>query len=704
MSSHCPDRNVLQSLLSGQLASDQLKETEQHLETCPSCEQQLEQLTDEMSPVDWKQFDRRSDPDSDTIAFLSRVRAARRLQDRPEPTNVPDEEFSEPIAEFRPADAVNLSLPARFDSFELIEQLGAGGMGVVYRVRESVLKRDIALKLLAPQLASEREYRDRFLREARAMAAVQSDHVVTVYQVGEFQGQPYLAMPLLEGESLRDRLRREKSLALRNALQLAAQIASGLAAAHERGLIHRDVKPANIWLEAPNDRVKLLDFGLAHIADDSMEITASGAVQGTPKYMSPEQALACNVDHRTDLYSLGCVLYQMLTGTLPTEGATVTALLIAITTEDARDIRDVAPELPEPVAQLVMSLLRRDAATRPQTATEVAQELRRLADSDSCPDNASDSPPPINQSLSLNSHDADRWRDQPTRATKPVRDRGPQHETRSHWQPTSSRTGLGRTGLGRTTPRRTILIALSVIGVVLLAAGLIRSLQDPSPDISDAGEPSSRNLDSARNLLPEQPDTAPATESSSDWITVFDGETLDGWTVHGPDHWTAENGVLTADGPGVGWLMLDRTFEDYVLELEYRLPNEGASGLFPRAWPDAAINGSEFIEIQILDDAAAPFENLPAREKTGSLFAIAAPNPTPVAPANQWNRLRVTVRGSQIVHEINGVEVLNHDVSGSATGARRFPASGQQPGHIGLQYYRTKVEFRNLRVRAPANR
>src|SRR5262249_27717391 len=154
----------------------------------------------------------------------------------------------------------------------------------------------------------------RFLREARAVAALKHHHIVTIYQVGEDRGVPFLAMEFLEGEPLDARLQRETRLAVPEVLRIGREIAEGLAAAHERGLIHRGIKPANVWLEGEKGVAKLLDFGLARSAGDGTQLTTAGAIVGTPAYMAPEQATGGGVDARCDLFSLGCVLYRLCTG------------------------------------------------------------------------------------------------------------------------------------------------------------------------------------------------------------------------------------------------------------------------------------------------------------------------------------------------------------------------------------------------------
>ncbi len=188
-------------------------------------------------------------------------------------------------------------------------------MGVVYKAEDPRLKRLVAIKVMLPRSAADDSARRRFLREAQAMAAVHHDHVVAIYQVDEDNGVPFLAMEFLQGMPLAQRMKGDPKPNLAQILRIGREIAEGLAAAHDRGLIHRDVKPGNIWLDSDHkDRVKILDFGLARVGAEDVHLTRTGVVVGTPAYMSPEQAGGEKVDARTDLFSLGCVLYRLCTG------------------------------------------------------------------------------------------------------------------------------------------------------------------------------------------------------------------------------------------------------------------------------------------------------------------------------------------------------------------------------------------------------
>lgn len=267
----------------------------------------------------------------------------------------------------------------RLGDFQIRRILGAGGMGVVLEAWDAVLNRKVALKLMRPEVARNPTSKQRFLREARAMAAIEHPRIVIVHQVGEFESIPFLLMPLMVGESLADRLKSGPPIPLGDAIRFAWEAADGLAAAHAKGVVHRDVKPDNIWLEqtAEGVHIRLLDFGLAR--DDAAEsLTQSGAVFGTPAYMAPEQAAGERVDGRADLFSLGCVLYEMVTHTRAFSGPSMTAILYALANHTPPPASRVNPLVPEPLSRLIEELLAKNRDQRPRSAAEVATALRSM--------------------------------------------------------------------------------------------------------------------------------------------------------------------------------------------------------------------------------------------------------------------------------------------------------------------------------------
>ncbi len=289
-----------------------------------------------------------------------------------------------PLARSRPLDF--LAAPSRPDSlgrlgpFEVLEVVGEGGTGLVLRAFDAKLHRVVAIKVMAGSLSAVGPARRRFVREARAAASVIHENVVAIHSVDDDGPVPYLVMAFVDGPTLQQRIDREGPLPLAEVLRIGKQIASGLAAAHAQGLVHRDVKPANILLENGVERVKITDFGLARAVDDP-GLTHQGQVAGTPAYMAPEQASGGRVDARGDLFSLGSVLYAMCTGQPPFRGESVLAVLRRVCDETPRPVRRLNPEVPSWLEGLIARLHARDAAKRSGSAAEIAELLeRRLAE------------------------------------------------------------------------------------------------------------------------------------------------------------------------------------------------------------------------------------------------------------------------------------------------------------------------------------
>jgi len=272
----------------------------------------------------------------------------------------------------------------RLGPYHVLRVLGEGGMGVVFQAKDPALERLVALKVMKPERGDADTSRQRFLQEAKAAAAFQHEHIVTIYQVGEDRGVPYLAMQFLEGEPLDVRLKREGPLPMAEVLRIGREVAAGLAAAHNRSLIHRDIKPANIWLEDTRDgrppRVKLLDFGLARVVRGAEQnLTRTGMVMGTPGYMAPEQARGgSRLDQRCDLFSLGCVLYHMATGQEPFRREDSMATLMALALEEPPAIRSLNPQAPPGLVRLVAALLKKRPEDRPASASAVIEHLEEV--------------------------------------------------------------------------------------------------------------------------------------------------------------------------------------------------------------------------------------------------------------------------------------------------------------------------------------
>jgi tRNA A-37 threonylcarbamoyl transferase component Bud32 len=271
-------------------------------------------------------------------------------------------------------------LPEAIGGFAIKSLIGHGGMGRVYLGHDDQLGRRVAIKLMHPSRAEDAVSRQRFLRESKATAAINHPHVVTIYQVGEHAGLPYIVMQHVDGPNLADyRTAGGGTVATAEAVRIGRELAEGLAAAHDHGLVHRDIKPDNILLEGSARRVRIIDFGLAReLAAADTRLTVDGAVVGTPAYMSPERIGVEEVDAKSDLFGLGVILYELLAGRLPFEGKSMVSILAAIARGTPPALAELVPTAPQALTDLVMQLLAHDKADRPATAAEVARQLATI--------------------------------------------------------------------------------------------------------------------------------------------------------------------------------------------------------------------------------------------------------------------------------------------------------------------------------------
>ncbi len=261
--------------------------------------------------------------------------------------------------------------------YKLVSQLGEGGMGIVYKAEDTKLNRQVALKFLAQHLLDDAEAKERFLREAQAAAALHHPNICPVYEIDEVDGKTFISMAFLEGDTLEDRIA-EGPLSIKDALDIARQVADGLDAAHEKGVFHRDIKPANIMIDAKG-RATIMDFGLARLTEAS-RLTKTDAAMGTVAYMSPEQAQGMQVDSRSDLWSLGCVLYEMVSGQRPFQGQYDQALLYEIVHEQVAPLTSIRAGVPMELELLTSKCLAKDREDRYQSAKEIAVDMRMLAE------------------------------------------------------------------------------------------------------------------------------------------------------------------------------------------------------------------------------------------------------------------------------------------------------------------------------------
>jgi serine/threonine protein kinase len=359
------DPNLLRRSLDDRLSEAEEEALSLHLTTCEACQQKLEQLAGQ--PAAWTR-----------VGSVLRE-ACSAGESSLSAVGIESAVDSESAADF----AVECLEPStgpesigRLGDIEILEVIGQGGFGVVLKGFQPELKRLVAVKVLAPQLAVSAPARKRFAREAQATAAILHPNVMPILTVHSGGKLPYLVMPYIACESLQQRIDRTGPLELVDILRIGMQTANGLAAAHAQGLVHRDVKPANILLEIGVERVMLTDFGLARAIDDA-SITRTGVIAGTPLYMSPEQARGEAIDARSDLFSLGSVLYTLATGRPPFRAESTYGILRRLTDDAPRPLREISPQFPSWFAMIVHKLLAKQPIERFVSAGQVAQTLEQ---------------------------------------------------------------------------------------------------------------------------------------------------------------------------------------------------------------------------------------------------------------------------------------------------------------------------------------
>lgn len=270
-------------------------------------------------------------------------------------------------------------IPQTIGRFSIVEMIGEGAMSIVYKAFDPEINRPLAIKLLRGECAADPEYRYRFLQEAKAAGKLTHPNIVTIFDVGEAEAGPYIAMEYLEGQTLDQVMASGKRVPMREAVIYGIQLAEALDYSHARGIVHRDVKPSNIISLGERDGIRITDFGIAHMETaGTAQRTVMGTVLGTPQYMSPEQIEGQPVDGRSDLFSLGVILYQLITGEKPFASATLTSLLLKIVKEEPQPIEDKASDVPQSLQRIITKLLSKKPEQRFHTGRELAQQLRRV--------------------------------------------------------------------------------------------------------------------------------------------------------------------------------------------------------------------------------------------------------------------------------------------------------------------------------------
>lgn len=381
----CPTENTLKDLIEGKIGEPALSDLSEHLERCGGCQEKAKTLSGMdtfVDPLRTESGDVKKIAEGVPAPLVEKVKQMARVASAGDTIALEDGE-SDPKSD----PELNFLAPpqepdeiGRLGTYRILKVLGKGGMGMVFLGHDPQLDRAVAVKIMLPKFAANRDAKQRFLREARAAAKLKSDHIVSIYQVSEDRGVPFLAMEYLEGAPLDQFLQGNRRLSVPQIVRIGRETAKGLAAAHEKGLIHRDIKPGNLWLDKTHaGRVKILDFGLARSEKEDVHLTQSGAIVGTPAYMAPEQARGDKaVDARADLFSLGCVLYRLCAGEIPFKGETTMGVLLAIAMNEPTAPVRIDPNIPAPLSDLIMQLLDKDPARRPASAREVIERLNAV--------------------------------------------------------------------------------------------------------------------------------------------------------------------------------------------------------------------------------------------------------------------------------------------------------------------------------------
>jgi serine/threonine protein kinase len=361
----CDPRHI-EAYLSEQLSGENEEALLQHLDSCDTCRDLLERTAAQRETWD-SIHNQLNDDDYDPTSLSSDTNS------HGETTNV-SLHIGQVLDQLAPTD--DPQMLGRLGGYEISGVVGAGGMGIVLKGYDRALDRVVAIKVLAPHLARSAAARQRFAREAKAAAAVLHPNIIAIHCVSNVADLPHLVMPYVRGNSLQQRLDQQGPLAVKEVLRVGCQIAAGLAAAHSQGLVHRDIKPANVLLEDGVERVTITDFGLARAADEA-NLTLSGVIAGTPQYMSPEQATGEAIDARSDLFSLGSVMYAMCTGRVPFRAETTYGILRRITDDKARSIREINPDTPDWLCRLIDLLHKKRPSERLQSAAEAESLMQR---------------------------------------------------------------------------------------------------------------------------------------------------------------------------------------------------------------------------------------------------------------------------------------------------------------------------------------
>jgi serine/threonine protein kinase len=579
-----------------------------------------------------------------------------------------------------------------FGRHRVLRVLGRGGMGVVYEALDPALGRRVALKLMLPAFDSSPTGRERFLREARAAAAIRHENVVSVYQVGEDEGVPFLTMELLQGDHLAHLI--GTGLPVADVARIGREVALGLAAAHKIGVVHRDIKPANIWIEAPSGRVKVLDFGLARIGGEASitvrslpptegDLTQAGELVGTVAHMSPEQLDGQPIDYRTDLFGLGTVLYQMVTGQAPFAGRTVGECADRVRAGAYTSVSTAGPAAPPALARLIHALLAPRPEDRPASAGAVAEELLAIGTQLLINTGSSAVPIPVPRTpVEVGTVPTLVPQTSAEVVTDPPFD-FPESEP--------------------TAPRRPRAPALLLIGAgavlvgTLLLIGVIQRAQKarrPEP-VAEVPPPPANP--------PPRPNPPP-----KGFVPIFNGTDFGGWKppFDGPaDVWSVSNGALVGapkENPLAQVLLTERDYADFELRFEYRWMTPGGQTIVLLRASDDKETYAKGLAISLVDDEGyreVHGHDVGEGGRTGVVLNLTFNPPGANKPRGEWNSLWVVARRGVIDVKLNGTKMPTANLDDKLAVLKTHPEYSRTKGSIGLLCHYGTIEYRNVIVR-----
>ncbi|MEW6357347.1 MAG: SUMF1/EgtB/PvdO family nonheme iron enzyme [Planctomycetota bacterium] len=586
---------------------------------------------------------------------------------------------------------------------ELKEKLGQGGMGAVYMAINTPLDRMVAVKVLPEELVKNNPaFLERFYREARMAAKLNHSNAVMVYSVGEQQGRHFIEMEFVQGMNLRQVVQKQGRVEVKEASRIIADAARALAAAHEKEIIHRDIKPDNIMLTEKGE-VKVADFGLARVTTADSSITMSGQVMGTPLYMSPEQGQGKPTDGRTDIYSLGATYYHALVGLPPFTADTPLQVMMKHATEAVSWPADAA-DIPVEIRRIVERMMAKDPGQRYATCEAVIADIEgffkpkavvakavRVTTAAPVQQTAPIVTPPKNayvvsaEDLAALESGARALRHPTPMQTKAVAVKRRKGGSRWLWPV----AGVG---------------TLCIVGALIFLFAVPRGKESPSPKPT-ASVDATKDTEGAKKGEPgwkeptgPQPyerytaggeKAAVPSEMKPDaegYIPLFNGKDLTGWRIRDdskPNGWSVQDGLLVNTRPGND-LITEQMFGDFEFHCEYRMPKDGNSGVFLRGR----------YEVQIWDDFGRP----PGKETSGGIWGLIPPSENASKPAGEWQALAVGIKGKRVQVVLNGKKVIDYgELTQPTRGA--LDNNVDQPGPIVLQGAKSPVEFRNIRIK-----